>query len=737
MPASAETHPGMHATVLETPSYIDLEREFSDTSDIDPYDILSINDNEIFGKLALANKCTYEKMGVTVVEGGCVVAVAAGTAELVDVCIYNNTDRNQAEKRYRLIQGEDGVFYGFVPGMQSGDLYGFRAHGAWNPDNLEIYNYYKLLADPYAKAIEGDFTDDISTHEIVDHHRHYLDRIPLDSARYVPRSVVVDGSRYDWEGDELLKTPFAKTVIYEAHVKGLTMTHPEVPDDIRGTYAALAHPAMIEHYKQVGITAIELLPVHHFLSEPELAKKGLSNYWGYNSLSFFAPHAAYAKDKQPGKQVDEFRDMVKALHRAGIEVILDVVYNHTAEGNAEGSTLSMKGLDLRNYVVKNKDFYNHSGCGNAIGENAIQQILDSLHYWVEEMHVDGFRFDLAAALSLAYDENGKTFFDEYGKLYKAIKNDPKLRNVKLIVEPWSGDGHHALGKFPPGLLQWNDGYRDWLRDFAIRGEPPTQRDLAKRLAGAGDELDINCNPIRVLGYVTSHDGNTLYDLTTYEQKHNEANGWGNTDGHGDNRSCNNGCEGETDDESINRERARKRRLGHFVLLMGASVPMILAGDEIGNSQGGNNNAYNQDNPTSYIDWGNLGDEHRDQIDYVGGLIQLRNELSIGRTKPYNSEELKWLTAEGGSLEHSWWHRLGTVGMHIVHLATDAIVYVSQDDRIVQLPNDGEYVIRLRSDTGEVSTMESGEVIQGSFRIRARSGVVVQRKKKQKDVTLAA
>lgn len=727
----AEKFPGTN--VLEAPNNEALEREFGDEfgRNIDPYDILSINDEDKFGKLEFASECAYEKMGVTVVEGGCIVAVAAGAAEILDVCLFNSSDRNKAEKRFRLIQGEGGVFYGFVPGMQEGDLYGFRAHGDWDPDNLKIYNYYKLLADPYARAIEGDLTEDIAVHEIIDHKKHYLDRIPIDSAEFVPRSVVVNEKSYDWEDDKLLNTPFAKTVIYEAHVKGLTMKFPGILDENRGTYAGLADPAIIAHLQKLGVTAVELLPVHHFLSESELKNKGLTNYWGYNSLSFFAPHAAYAKDKRPGKQVDEFRDMVKALHKAGIEVILDVVYNHTAEGNSEGPTLSAKGLDLNNYVVKKGNFYNHSGCGNAVSERAQQQILDSLHYWVDEMHVDGFRFDLAAALSLAYNEKDETFFDEYGKLYKAIKSDPKLSKVKLIVEPWSGDGHHALGRFPPGLLQWNDGYRDWLRDFAIRGIAPTQGELAKRLAGAGDEIDKNCNPIRVVGYITSHDGDTLYDLTAYEEKHNEANGWGNSDGHNDNRSNNHGHEGKTDDERINRERACSRRLGHTALLFGASVPMILAGDEVGNSQGGNNNAYNQDNSTSYVDWENLGDEYLDQVDYVAGLIRLRNELSIGRTKPYSSDELKWLTAEAGSLERSWHHRLGTLGMHIVHLATDAIFYISQDDRMVQLPNDGEYVVRLRSDTGEVSDMESGEVVQGSFQMRARSAVVVKRKSQKR------
>jgi isoamylase len=543
------------------------------------------------------------------------VAIYSETADSIDVCLFDG----DKETRVRLTERTGHVFHGIVDGMGIGSRYGIRVDGPWDPANGLRHNPAKLLLDPHATAIEGAWTDG---EQLFGHHFDATDeRNDTDDANSVPRCIVTDPS-FDWGQDAPPLTPLAETVVYEVHVKGFTQLHPEVPEQIRGTYAGLAHPAAIKHFTDLGVTAVELLPIHQFVQDSHLAEKGLRNYWGYNSIGFFAPHNEYAA---PGKQVEEFKQMVKALHEAGLEVILDVVYNHTAEGNDKGPTLSFKGIDNAAYYRLVPDdrgnYYDTTGTGNSLNVShpaALGLIMDSLRYWVTEMHVDGFRFDLATTLTR---QDGDASI--HSAFLDLIAQDPTLAPVKMIAEPWDTAGYQ-VGGFPADWSEWNGKFRDDVRDF-WNGADSVLGTTAQRILGSPDVYEGDRrSPLASINFVTAHDGFTLADLTSYENKHNAGNGEDNNDGESDNRSSNNGAEGPTENEAVNERRARMRRNFLATLLLSAGVPMLLGGDEIARTQGGNNNAYCQDNELSWFDWAGAD---ADLLQFTTALIALR------RTEP--------------------------------------------------------------------------------------------------------
>ena len=544
---------------------------------------------------------TPEPLGAAYDGHGTNFAVFSGAASRVELCLFDVQD---TETRVDLPMVTGSCWHGYLPGVGPGQRYGYRVHGPWAPAEGHRCNPAKLLLDPYARAIAGDIS---WGRPVFDHVEGWGgDATPeaTDSAGSVPKSVVIDPS-FDWGDDCRPGTPAHRTLICEIHVKGFTARHPGVPPEVRGTYAGLAHPTAIRHLVELGVTAVELLPVHSFLSEHRLASLGLRNYWGYNTIGFFAPHAGYAGGGPPGSEMIEFKAMVKALHVAGIEVILDVVYNHTAEGNAFGPTLSFKGFDNAAYyrlAEGDRRWYeDYSGCGNTLDARrpqVRQLIVDSLRYWAGECHVDGFRFDLATALA-----RSDYWFDPSSALFTAIAEDPLLRGVKLITEPWDvREGGYQLGAFPPQWAEWNGRYRDTVRDL-WRGEWVSVGEAVGRLAGSPDLFPgPHRGPRDSVNYVTAHDGFTLADLVTHDHKHNEANGEGNADGENMNRSWNCGTEGPTGDQAILALRARQQRNLLATLLLSRGTPMLLAGDEIGRTQQGNNNAYCQDNEVSWLDW---------------------------------------------------------------------------------------------------------------------------------------
>ncbi len=538
-------------------------------------------------------------LGATWDGSGTNFAIFSEGAERVELCLFDD----DVETRITLPEATAFVHHCYLPEVGPGQYYGYRVHGAWDPHNGRRHNPAKLLIDPYAKAIEG---------EVRWHNRAVYAQLAdepdvrddIDSAPYMPKCVVVN-PYFDWSGDRRPDTPLHKTVIYEAHVRGLTMLHPDVPEELRGTYAGLATEPVISHLKHLGVTAIELLPVHHFVPEHTVIERGLTNYWGYNSIGYLAPHAPYASSSRRGRQVQEFKSMVRTLHREGIEVILDVVYNHTAEGNHLGPTFSMKGIDNSAYYrVDPHDrrlFVDYTGCGNSLNmqhPNVLQLIMDSLRYWITEMHVDGFRFDLAAALARELHD-----VDRLAAFFDIIQQDPVISQVKLIAEPWDlGHGGYMVGNFPPLWSEWNGRYRDGVRDY-WRGAEAALGEFAYRFTGSSDLYGSSGRrPSASINFITSHDGFTLADLVAYEQKHNDANGEDNRDGDTHNRSWNSGVEGPTDDPDVLECRARRVRAMLTTLFLSQGVPMLLAGDELGRSQRGNNNAYCQDNEISWVDW---------------------------------------------------------------------------------------------------------------------------------------
>jgi glycogen operon protein len=538
-------------------------------------------------------------LGATYDGSGTNFAIFSEVAERVELCPF---DADGTETRVPLIEVDGFVWHGFLPAVEPGQRYGYRVYGPYDPAAGQRCNPSKLLLDPYSKAIDGDFDWDqaLFSYNFGDPDSRNDD----DSAPHMPKSVVINPF-FDWDVDRPPSREYADTVIYEAHVKGMTQTHPDIPERVRGTYAAIAHPVIIEHLQKLGVTAIELMPVHHFANDSTLIDKGLSNYWGYNTIGFFAPDAKYTSSATPGGQVPEFKAMVRALHEAGIEVILDVVYNHTAEGNHLGPTLSMRGIDNAAYyrlVDDDKRYYlDYTGTGNSLNvghPHSLQLIMDSLRYWVTEMHVDGFRFDLAATLAREFYD-----VDRLAAFFELVQQDPVVSQVKLIAEPWDvGPGGYQVGNFPPQWTEWNGKFRDTVRDY-WRGEPATLDEFASRLTGSADLYEhTGRRPVASINFVTAHDGFTLRDLVSYNEKHNEANGEGNRDGESNNRSWNCGVEGPTDDPAINALRARQQRNFLATTLLSQGVPMISHGDELGRTQGGNNNGYCQDNEITWIHW---------------------------------------------------------------------------------------------------------------------------------------
>ncbi|WP_030295151.1 glycogen debranching protein GlgX [Streptomyces katrae] len=604
-------------------------------------------------------------------------ALWAQGAEAVELCLF---DAEGAETRCALTELTHEIWHGFLPGVRPGQRYGFRVHGRWDPWTGARFNPAKLLLDPYARAVDGDFTlpPEVYGH-VRDWPQQYIAdtvRDDRDSAPYVPKGVVVHDDD-DWADDVRPKTPWADSVIYELHVRGFTMGHPGVPEELRGTYAGLAHPAAVEHLTRLGVTAVELLPVHQFAHEDHLLRRGLRNYWGYNSIGYFAPHAGYSSSGTAGQQVGEFKRMVKALHAAGIEVILDVVYNHTAEAGELGPTLSLRGIDNRGYYRLQPDqrrYADYTGCGNTLHAgrpHVLRLITDSLRYWVTEMGVDGFRFDLAAALARSMHD-----VDMLSPFLAVIAQDPVLRRVKLIAEPWDvGSGGYQVGAFPPLWTEWNDRYRDAVRDF-WRGALPDVRDLGYRLSGSSDLYAWGGRrPYASVNFVTAHDGFTLRDLVSYERKHNEANGEAGRDGTNDNRSWNCGAEGETDDVRIGELRRRQLRNLLTTLLLSTGVPMLVAGDEFGRTQGGNNNAYCQDNETGWVDWSLLEDPAwRELCALAARLVALRQEHPVLRRRAFFSgrpqgadglRDLAWFTPAGAEMtERDWYAPAAALGMYL-------------------------------------------------------------------------
>ncbi|MFN0089536.1 MAG: glycogen debranching protein GlgX [Acidimicrobiales bacterium] len=548
-------------------------------------------------------------LGATWDGGGTNFSLFSENATRVELCLFDERDR---ETRVDLTEVTAFQWHGYFPDVGPGQRYAYRVDGPWAPEQGHRFNPHKLLIDPYAKAIEGPILWDagnVLPYE-PDGDDADLVRDETDDADAIPKGIVVDPA-FDWEGDRPPMTPWHQTLIYEVHVKGFTKRHPGVREDLRGTYAGLASDQAVEHLRSLGVTAVELLPVHHSADEHHLVGKGLTNYWGYSSIGFLAPHAMYAATGRAGEQVREFKGMVKALHRAGIEVILDVVYNHTAEGNHMGPMLSFKGIDNLSYYRCSSDnprFYvDFTGTGNSLNPlhpSVLRVIMDRLRYWVLEMHVDGFRFDLAAALARELHD-----VDRFAAFFDIIHQDPVLSEVKLIAEPWDvGEGGYQVGNFPTLWSEWNGRYRDGVRDF-WRGEPGSLGEFASRFSGSSDLYQsAGRRPVASINFVTAHDGFTLADLVAYEHKRNEANGEANRDGESVNRSWNSGVEGPTDDPAILALRARRRRSFLATLMLSQGVPMLLSGDELGRSQGGNNNAYCQDNEVSWVAWDDVDEE---------------------------------------------------------------------------------------------------------------------------------
>jgi glycogen operon protein len=592
-------------------------------------------------------------------------ALFSENATAVELCLFDSPDAAHETERVRMPEQTDRVWHVYLPALQPGQLYGYRVYGPYNPAHGLRFNPAKLLIDPYAKAVDRpiDWNDTIFGYT-VGHPDGDLSFDDRDSAPFMPRSVVPDGA-FDWGDDRRPRTPLHDSIIYELHVKGFTRLHPEVPENLRGTYAGLAYPPVVDYLKSLGITAVELLPVHHRADDRHLVEKGLRNYWGYNTLSYFAPDSRYSSAGARSQQILEFKAMVKTLHAAGIEVILDVVYNHTAEGNHLGPTLSMKGIDNPAYyrLVPNDPRYymDYTGTGNSLNmlhPRTLQLIMDSLRYWVLDMHVDGFRFDLAATLARGLHET-----DRLSAFFDIIHQDPVLSQVKLIAEPWDvGPGGYQVGNFPVLWAEWNGKYRDTVRRF-WKGDDAQVAELAYRLSGSSDLYEnTGRQPYASINFITAHDGFTLRDLVSYNEKHNEANGENNQDGDSHNNSWNHGAEGPTDDPAINALRARQQRNLLATLLLSQGVPMILAGDERGRTQRGNNNAYCQDNRISWVDW-KLGPEGQELLEFTRRLIELRKAHPVLHRRSFfqgrsihglQIADIEWYRPDGQEMSDEQW-----------------------------------------------------------------------------------
>ncbi len=595
-------------------------------------------------------------LGATYDGAGTNFALFSEIAESVELCLF---EADGSETRVPMSERDALVWHVYLPRVTPGQRYGYRVHGPYEPQNGHRCDPSKLLLDPYAKALEGaiDWAPACFSYTFGDPKKRNTE----DSGPHTMKSVVINPF-FDWQEDRPPRHPYHETVVYEAHVKGLTQTHPDIPEEIRGTYAGLAHPAMVEHLTDLGVTAIELMPVHQFVNDSTLKEKGLANYWGYNTIGFLAPHNAYSSSGQTGQQVPEFKAMVRELHRADIEVILDVVYNHTAEGNHLGPTLAFRGIDNAAYYRLVEDdpsfYYDTTGTGNTLlmrNPHVLQMIMDSLRYWVTEMHVDGFRFDLAASLARQFHE-----VDRLSAFFDLVQQDPIVSQVKLIAEPWDvGPGGYQVGNFPPRWTEWNGKYRDTVRDY-WRGEPASVGEFAARLSGSSDLYESDGRaPYASINFVTAHDGFTLRDLVSYNNKHNEANGEGNNDGESHNRSWNCGVEGPTDDKEILALRARQQRNFLTTMLLSQGVPMILHGDELGRTQQGNNNVYCQDNELSWVDW---ADVDEDLLAFTRRLLELRADHQVFRRRRFFTgdaaddglPDIAWLGPDGTPMAADDW-----------------------------------------------------------------------------------
>ena len=601
-------------------------------------------------------------------------ALYSQVAQKVELCLF---DEHDVETRIEMTERNSYVWHNYIPGLHPGQRYGYRVYGPYDPVHGLRCNPNKLLLDPYAKAIEGNIDGDESLFS-------YWFKSPddnsamndLDSAAHTMKSAVIN-PYFDWGNDQHPYISYHDSVIYEAHVRGMTNLNMDVPPDIRGTYAGLAYPSVIEYLKKLGITAIELMPIHQFVNDSFLQEKGLSNYWGYNTIGFFAPHNAYSSSGERGEQVNEFKSMVKAYHRAGMEVILDVVYNHTAEGNHMGPTLSFKGIDNASYyrLVEGdqQHYFDTTGTGNSLlmrSPHALQLITDSLRYWVTEMHVDGFRFDLAATLARQFQE-----VDKLSAFFDIVEQDPIISRVKLIAEPWDlGSGGYQVGGFPSSWSEWNGRYRDTVRDF-WRSQPSTLPEFASRLMGSSDLYQVNGRrPVASVNFITAHDGFTMNDLVSYNEKHNEANGEGNRDGESNNRSWNCGVEGPTNIPDVNDLRQRQMRNMFATLLFSQGIPMICGGDEVARTQQGNNNAYCQDNEISWTNW-HLDKGRKELLAFVSKLIHLRLDHPVlhrrrfftGRESGDDSNtipQVEWFDHTGSIMDMDDWQNTHAFSMMI-------------------------------------------------------------------------
>lgn len=643
-------------------------------------------------------------------------SVWSSTATGVTVCLF---DRSGNQRLVPLTTSGLHTWHGYLPGIGPGQRYGLRVAGPYDPARGLRHNPAKLLLDPYARAIDGAFRD----------HPAVYDNNQLDSAPYVPRSVVVRDD-FPWSGDRPPNVAWEQLVVYEMHVKGFTARHPGVPENLRGTFAGIAQPAVVDYLTDLGITAVELLPVQHFVSEPALQQRGLTNYWGYNTLGYFAPHQAYASrgPNHPADAVREFKVMVRTLHAAGIEVILDVVYNHTAEGGPNGPLLCFRGIDNPNYYrldpADASRYLDYTGCGNTFDArrpHSLQLIMDSLRYWVTEMHVDGFRFDLASALARSLHD-----VDKLSAFFDTIHQDPVVSRVKLIAEPWDiGAGGYQVGEFPPLWTEWNGKYRDTVRDF-WRGQGDGVRELAYRLTGSSDlYADDGRTPFASINFVTAHDGFTLRDLVSYNHKHNAANGEDNRDGTDDNRSDNHGTEGPTDDVAIDTVRRRQARNLLATLMLSTGAPMLLAGDEQWHTQAGNNNAFAQDNGVSWLDWEAFTDpagSARSLHSFVAQLIALRRAHPVLRQRAFfegrpvaggdGAKDLAWFRADGGELSARDWFsgRLRTLGMYVDGRG------LRERDLRGRLVVDDSFLLLAHAEQTDVAFTLPGAPYAGSYRV---------------------
>jgi isoamylase len=613
-------------------------------------------------------------------------SIFSEVAERVELCLFDEQDE---ETRINLPERTAFCWHGYVPGVRPGQRYGFRVHGPWDPAQGHRCNPAKLLVDPYARAIAGqiEWNATVFAYPLGGDD---LQRDETDSAPHMPKAVVID-NRFDWGGDCPLGRSLHETVVYEVHVKGFTKQHPDIPRSVRGTYAGLAHPSAVKYLQRLGITAIELLPIHQFVHEPHLLDKGLRNYWGYHSYGYFAPHAEYSSSGDGGEQVREFKKMVKALHAAGLEIILDVVYNHTGEGNHLGPMLNLRGIDnlayYRTVEADSRYYMDYTGTGNSLNMRHPQTLMltmDSLRYWVQEMHVDGFRFDLASTLAREQKD-----VDRLSGFFDIIHQDPTLQGVKLIAEPWDiGEGGYQVGNFPVRWCEWNGKYRDTVRDY-WRGEGGTLAEFASRFTGSSDLYeDDGRKPFASVNFVTAHDGFTLHDLVSYNEKHNHANGEGNNDGESHNRSWNCGSEGPTDDDAVAALRARQQRNFLTTLLLSQGIPMLLAGDELGRTQQGNNNAYCQDNEVSWFDWDHVDDG---LLEFTRRVIHIQAEHPVFRRRRWfkgrplrgaGVSDIAWFRPDGAEMSEQDWEQCHAESF-AVFLNGDALRELDDDGRPVR------------------------------------------------------